>query len=64
MTSTSFELRKLIGTFRRFGELGPVYEVVNVASTQDQTKVRIRVVESGEELDYRLADVLADPKEV
>ena len=42
----------LIGTFRMFGADGPVYRVIGKAG---ETKVRITVVESGEELDYLLA---------
>ncbi len=55
----------LIGTWRRFGIFGPVYEIVaegNKLPTGDET-LRIRVIETGEELDYKLADVLDDPKE-
>jgi hypothetical protein len=44
--------------FRSFGELGPVYEVLwTTAST-----ARVRLVESGEELDYRLDRALDDPR--
>ncbi|NOT39401.1 MAG: DUF5397 family protein [Alphaproteobacteria bacterium] len=64
MKSNSPQLRALIGTFRRFGTEGPVYEVIDVGSSpSDETKMRVRVVESGEELDYRLSDIIADPKE-
>ena len=59
------EPQTLIGTWRRFGLSGPVYEIVSAGETLptgDET-LRVRVVETGEELDYRLADVLDDPKE-
>lgn len=53
------------GRYRRFGLHGPVYEVLD-----DQPRlsargpvVRVRVVESGEELDYRLESLIADPQE-
>jgi hypothetical protein len=55
----------LIGTWRRFGLLGPVYEILcqgNILPNGD-VLMRVRVVESGEELDYRFADILDDPKE-
>lgn len=55
----------LIGTWRRFGAVGPVYEIVGHGGerpTGDRT-MRIRVVETGEELDYRLAEILDDPRE-
>jgi hypothetical protein len=50
---------QLIGTWRRFGPLGPVYEIV--ASSDIQSMMRIRVVESDEEIDYELSDILNDP---
>ena len=55
----------LLGTWRRFGAVGPVYEFI---STGDEVPggdrlMRIRVVETGEELDYRLAEILDDPRE-
>ncbi len=59
------EVQKLLGTWRRFGPVGPVYEIIGVGQEDDVRgrMMRIRVVESGEEADYRLADVLDDPKE-
>lgn len=59
------EPQSLIGTWRRFGITGPVYEILSAGTTLptgDET-LRIRIVETGEELDYKLADVLEDPKE-
>ena len=55
----------LVGTWRRFGSVGPVYEIVSAGRTlaDGDQMMRIRVVESGEELDYRLAEILDDPKE-
>ena len=57
--------RNLVGTFRRFGELGPVYEILAFDHRRDDGKwmMQIRVLESGEELAYPLTDVLADPIE-
>ena len=63
--SMHIEPQSLIGTWRRFGLSGPVYEIVSEAKKlpfEDET-VRVRVIETGEELDYKLADVLDDPKE-
>jgi hypothetical protein len=55
----------LIGTWRRFGAVGPVYEII--ASGDElpggDRRMRVRVVETGEELDYRLAEILDDPRE-
>lgn len=55
----------LIGTWRRFGPLGPVYEIVSAGDrlTGGDCAMRIRVVESGEELDYRLSEILDDPRD-
>jgi|GEM_PF-262722 len=55
----------LVGTWRRFGLFGPVYEIIGVGNKLPDGDVlmRVRVVESGEELDYRFADILDDPKE-
>jgi len=55
----------LIGTWRRFGAFGPVYEVVGAGAKRGdgERMARVRVVETGEELDYRLAELLDDPRE-
>jgi hypothetical protein len=44
--------------YRRFGELGPVYEVLWTT----EAFAHVRLVESGEELDYRLDRTLEDPR--
>lgn len=49
----------LLGTWRRFGVEGPVYQVVSKAGTE---KVHVRVVETGEELDYLVERALRDPE--
>ena len=55
----------LIGTWRRFGVAGPVYEII--ASGEElpdgDRMMRVRVVESGEEVDYRFTHILDDPRE-
>ncbi|HRY14302.1 MAG: DUF5397 family protein [Candidatus Competibacteraceae bacterium] len=59
------EPQTLIGTWRRFGLSGPVYEIISQGErlpSGDET-LRVRVIETGEELDYKLADILDDPKE-
>ena len=59
------EPQTLIGTWRRFGLSGPVYEIISQGErlpSGDET-LRVCVVETGEELDYRLVDILDDPKE-
>ena len=57
---TTVNPRALVGTFRRFKNGGPVYEVVEI---KQGSIARIRVVESGEELDYPIAKVVADDAE-
>ena len=59
------EAQDLVGTWRRFGTAGPVYEVIGPAAARasGDEMVRVRVVESGEELDYRMRDLLDDPRE-
>ena len=64
MKPLQIQPESFIGTWRRFGPAGPVYEVIGVGRENEFGKtMRIRVVESGEEIDYRLADLLDDPKE-
>ncbi len=55
----------LVGTSRHFGLVGRVYEIVGVGEKlpNGDLLMHVRVLESGEELDYRLADILDDPKE-
>ena len=55
----------LVGTWRRFGAVGPVYEIIRAGEKlpDGDCLMRVRVVESGEEVDYRLTDILDDPKE-
>ena len=56
-------LNDILGSFRTFGPLGPVYEVLSVAgpATGSNVQLSIRVVTTGEELSYPLLDILADP---
>ncbi len=49
----------LVGTYRTFGRVGPAYEVIAKVNGE---KVHIRVLESGEELDYPVRDALEDPE--
>ncbi len=59
------QLIPLVGTWRRFGALGPVYEIIGEGRplADGDRLMRIRVVESGEEVDYKLTAILEDPKE-
>ncbi len=48
----------LIGTFRRIGPYGPSYEVVAII---DEDTARIALLETGEEVQYSVQDILGDP---
>ena len=58
-------VENLIGTWRRFGPVGPVYEVIGAGDAQrdGDRMMRIRVLETREEVGYRLAHILDDPQE-
>lgn len=55
----------LVGTFRRFGLFGPTYEVIGTGSpgSSGEPRLRVRVLDSGEELDYGVERIIADPVE-
>jgi hypothetical protein len=53
------EPRALVGSFRSFGERGPVYEVLGQINP---ATVHIVVVESGEELDYPVNEAEGAPE--
>lgn len=51
-----------VGVIKSFGPWGPMYEVLGPAPQgRKGAMVAIRVVLTGEELDYPLADMLEDP---
>ena len=54
--------QRFIGTFRRFGPVGPVYEVIGALPGRDQL-MRVRVIETGEEVEYPLTQIIDDPRE-
>lgn len=51
---------RLVGSIRRFGKNGVLYEVLHDA---DEKTVRIRVIETGEETSYPKSHALQDPME-
>ena len=59
------EAQSLVGTWRRFGSAGPVYEIVGVVGDAQATDplLRIRRLETEEEIDYPMSVVLTDPIE-
>jgi hypothetical protein len=48
----------LVGTVRRFGPHGVLYEIVRIV---DDRCALIRVIETGEETPYLLDKIIADP---
>ena len=48
----------LLGSFRTFGEFGPVYECLKIVAAD---MLRVRVLDSGEEIDYPVQSALEDP---
>ena len=52
------DARGLIGQVRRFGPVGPAYEVIDIRASGEPL---IEVVESGERLDYAMSELLGDP---
>jgi hypothetical protein len=55
----------LVGTWRRFGPVGPVYEIIGLGEElpDHDRMMRVRVIETGEEVDYRFTEILDDPRE-
>jgi hypothetical protein len=53
-----------IGKYYRFGEIGPVYKILGVARelSDGDTMLRVLLVETGEEAQYRLSHALEDPE--
>jgi hypothetical protein len=54
--------RQLVGTYRRFGESGPVYEILAIRTEGKAKLVEVELPESGEKAIVKLEDVLSDPK--
>jgi hypothetical protein len=48
----------LVGSFKRFGPYGVAYEIIKV---DDDRLATVRVIESGETLEYPIRKILADP---
>lgn len=61
--AVSIPLDDIVGSFRTFGRLGPVYEVLSIVGPASGANVMlaIRVVETCETLDYPIADAISDP---
>lgn len=54
----------LIGSIRRFGLEGPPYEVLGPASQSltGEPQMRIHLLESNEDVDYPVSDIVRDPE--
>ncbi len=48
----------LVGSFRTFGDYGPVYQVVRAVN---ERTVHVLVVQTGEEIDYPADQAFDDP---
>lgn len=57
------KMEAIIGTVRRIGRNGPPYEVIGRAppTTDGRKQMRIHMIESDEDLDYPVEDILRDP---
>jgi hypothetical protein len=57
------DMGTLIGSVRRFGLAGPPYEIVGVAAPAPSgaPQMRIHALESDEDIDYSVSDILTDP---
>lgn len=58
------DARSLVGTVRRFGRTGPMYEITGVgnATPDGDVLLRISVLLSGEKLDYPFLQAIRDPQ--
>jgi hypothetical protein len=57
------DMGMLIGSVRRFGLVGPPYEIVGIAapSASGEPQMRIHLLESDEDADYPVSAILDDP---
>ncbi|OHC73578.1 MAG: hypothetical protein A3G18_07810 [Rhodospirillales bacterium RIFCSPLOWO2_12_FULL_58_28] len=65
MPNRNMDVERIVGQFRRFGPVGPVYEVLGVVRSLDDydALLRVRIIETGEEAEYRYSHAVDDPKE-
>jgi Family of unknown function (DUF5397) len=59
------DMGALVGTVRRLGLVGPPYEVIGIAKPlpSGEPQMRIHLIESGEDVDHAVADILNDPQD-
>lgn len=65
-TIDGVDLVSLTGGVRRIGDTGPIYQVLGLGRSllKGKPSMRIEFLESGEIIDYPLADLLEDRFEV
>ena len=58
------DMSALVGSIRRLGLVGPAYQIVGPATpaASGEAQLRIHLLESDEDVDYPLDDVLRDPE--
>jgi hypothetical protein len=57
---------QLLNTYRRFGRFGPAYQVIGIIRQLEggDCLMKVHVVESEEDVEYPLSNILNDPAEV
>ena len=65
-TLPSFPSPTLLGVFKTFGVFGPAYQVVEAVRqlADGDWMMRVRLLETSEEVEYRYTHVLGDPKAI
>ncbi len=58
MRTNTLQPQLIVGSVRRFGEKGVLYEVIRKVNAASAV---IRVIDTGEEALYPIADILKDP---
>lgn len=59
-----FPYPALLGAFKTFGVLGPAYQVIEAVRqlADGDWMMRVRLLETSEEVEYRYTRVIDDPK--
>jgi len=65
-TAPSFPSPTLLGAIKTFGVFGPAYQVIEALRqlADGDWMMRVRLVETSEEVEYRYTRVLDDPKAI
>ncbi len=61
--NTTFPVPDVLGQFRQFGEFGPTYQIITPVHQLENEDwlLQIKIVESGEELEYKYSKIINDP---